>query len=278
LQDWLTKIFASIVSVKTAAISLLTCVGLVVSWQIGIRLIVNKGVPDDYAPYLLAAIIYSCSLIVVEALIKAGALKQTIARCVSLNGFKQLAKRSIPHLPKSQIELLNSLCENEQTYDIRKDDVIYLEQQKYIKRIHKVSRVSFVFEIDQTAKQLLITHLASERKTKLDDFVLKFTEDEKRFLGLFFSEEVSEGTRESGIKMEPHIFRAGEHMAQNKLLDHFSRTSKILNKESFRLMPDTAGHLKDAIFNNEPKRSELHLNSDFIIASYSSGGGAIGNR
>lgn len=257
---------------------MLTCVGLVLFWQIGTRFIVNKGMPVDYASFLLIVIIYSCSHIAVEALIKAGAgigkLKQTIARLISLNDFKKLAQKSIPHLPKTQIELLSSLCDNEQTYDISRDGVIYLEQQNYIKRIHKVSSVSFIFEIDQTVKQLLITHLASERKTKLDDFVLKLTEDENRFLGLFFSEEVSEGTRESGIKMEPHIFRAGEHMAQNQLIGH----SKTSHKESFRLMPDTADHLRKAIFNNEPKRSELHLDPDFIIATYSSGGGAIGNR
>ncbi len=283
MPDWITKVFASIVSVKTAAIALFASIGLVMSWKEGFLFIKNSGVPDDYASFLLVIAIYSCSHVAVEVLMKAGAamrkllsiIKQLLVGRVSLHAFKQLVERSLPQLPKSQIELLKSLCESERTYDIRTGGVIDLEKQKYIKRIHKVSSTSFIFEINKTVKPLLIVNLALDRKTRLDDFVLKLTEDEKTFLELFFSETVTEGTSESGMRMGNSIFRAGENMAQNLLLVH---TSEASSKEIFRLIPDTADHLKNVIFNREPKRLELHLNSAFISGSGSSGGGAIGSR
>ena len=283
MPDWITKVFASIVSVKTAAIALFTIVGLAMFLKEGSLFFKNSGVPEDDAPYLLFVAIYSFSHVSVETLTKSvggirkllSIIRQLIAGRISLHAFKQLVERALPQLPKSQIELLMGLCESERTYDIRTDGVIDLEKQKYIMRIHKVSGTTFIFEINTIVKQRLVAHLALERKNKLDDVISKLTEDEKTFLELFFSETVTEGTSESGMRMGNSIFRAGENMAQNLLLVH---TSEASSKEIFRLIPDTADHLKNVIFNREPKRLELHLNSAFISGSGSSGGGAIGSR
>ena len=286
MPDWLTKIFASIVSVKTAAIALVTCVGLVLSWRIGTQLIKDNGIPEDYASFLLLVIIYSCCHVVVEASIKIWAnilkfvseIKKNKTERANQNSFKELAERLIPLLPHSQLNLLAKLNDCEQTLDISEDGVIYLEKQKYIRRIHKVSRTTFIYEINGTVKDALISHLESERTNMLSKYILKLTDDEKRFLGLFFSENISEGTCESGIKMEPNIFKAGQSLAQNKLLVNFARTSKTSNNESFRLPSDTADHLQRAAYNKKPQRTELHLDSDYIIATCASGGGAIGSR
>lgn len=286
MPDWITKIFASIVSVKTAAIALATCVGLVLSWRTGTQLIKDSGIPEDYASFLLVVVIYSCSHVVVEAIIKIWAniikfvseIKKNKTERASQDLFKELTERLIPLLPHSQLDLLAKLSDCEQTLDIKEDGVIYLEKQKYIRRIHKVSGTTFIYKINGTVKDALISHLESERTNMLRKYILKLTDDEKRFLGLFFSENISEGTRESGIIMEPNIFIAGQSLAQNKLLDNFSRTSKTSNKEPFRLPSDTADHLQRAVYNKKPKRTELHLDSDYIIASRASGGGAIGSR
>lgn len=286
MPDWLTKIFASIVSVKTAAIALVTCVGLVLSWHPGTRLIKDSGVPEDYDFFLLVVMIYSCSHLGVEAIIKiwAGIIKivskmaENKTERARQYSFKELTDRLIPLLPHPQLDLLAKLNDCEQEFDIRLDGVIYLEQQKYIRRIHKVSRNTSIYEINCTVKDSLISHLESERSNMLSNYILKLTDDEKRFVGLFFSESISEGTRESGIKMKPNIFSAGKSMVHKKMLVSLAITSKTSDKESFWLPSNTAVHLQRDIYKKKPKRTELHLDSDYIIAPCNSGGDGLGSR
>lgn len=284
LLDFLSKTLSSIVSAKTASITLIACLSIVTLWNKGVLLIKNCGVKDDYVFYLLILILYSTSHIVVVGFIKFWACiekalskrKLSINNRESLEAFRNLAKKAIPHLPASQIEILKNLSKREQTLGIGKDGTLYLEQQNYIKRLHKVSGNSFVFEINPIVMSELLNYLRPQRAVMLEEFVENITEDEKKFLTLFFSDIVSEGTRNSGRKMESNIFRSGEGMARNNLLVHFTHTSKTSNNESFRLTPDTAEILKKKVFNKKHIRNEIQLDSDFIYAAHSSGGGATG--
>ena len=265
---------------------MLTYISALKLWSKGIPLITSSGMKDEYAPFFLVGILFSISLIAVVGCIKfwgvvetlLSKIRQSADKKVRLESFRALIEKAIPHLPASQIDILKELSQCERSLVITKDGVSYLEKQHYIKRLHNVSYGLFIFEIDPVVKSELSTYLKQERAKKLEKFVENITEDEIRFLTLFYSETVSEGTRESNKMMEPNVFRSGENMAKEGILDHFLKNSKTSDNEAFRIKIDTVEILRNTVFNKDNIRDEVYLDPNFIIATYASGGGAIGKR
>jgi len=283
LTDWLSKIFSSIVSVKTAFIAVLACCGMLLTWKIGVSFIDDRDLPQNLSPLIFIILHYGVSKIIVEVVVKLWSKGSELVSIWEKNKkvkkeqdtFIVEAEKTIPLLPTEQLKLLRMLSEQEQTFDITKDGAFYLEKQKYIKKVYKVSSRVFVFEIDLAIKQIVLSHLCALREQSILNFISDLTSNERQFLSLFFSETVSEGTQESAVKMGFGVFRSGVAMSRSGYLDHFATATQTSNVESFRLLQDTAKLLTDKVFNRRPQRNELHLNANYIMGSGASGGGAV---
>jgi hypothetical protein len=187
------------------------------------------------------------------------------------------AEKTIRFLHKEQLDLLRMLSEQEQKLDIRWDGVIYLEKQKYIKKVNKISSREFIFEINLAIKEIVLSHLCSLREQSILKFISNLTRDERYFLSMFYSKTVLEGTQESSVKMKSLVFESGKSMSDRGYLVNFAKKSNTSNIESFRLLQDTAKQLTDKVFNRIPQRNELHLELKYIEGSLASGGGSRGS-
>ncbi|WP_036307230.1 hypothetical protein, partial [Methyloglobulus morosus] len=153
--SWLKDFISPNSSAKTIAIVLLTCVNLVIFWDKGEKLIASRGVQDYYASFILIVIFYSVSHLLIIILCKLFAslekiwayYKESQHKKAGLKAFRHKVRKAIPQLPTAQIEILGQLSESERTLDLVKNGALYLENQNYITRLHKVSHSSFVFEI-----------------------------------------------------------------------------------------------------------------------------------
>jgi len=280
LQDWLLKIFSTIGSFKTALISLLTGLSIVVSWQDGILLIKSNGLPDSIAPLLLVIILYSFSHLAILALYsfvdfinrRIDKLKLLRNKKENLEGFKKSVRKIIPELPPKQLHLLKLLSKKEQTLHLIGSSVRPLLEQNYIIKLHKVSRGEYIFEINPIVKTELRIYLKYKREIIIETFTNNITDLEKRFLDMFFSEAVPSGTYESKVRIDRDIYSCGSLLANKGLLDHLCNST---TKEKFKLHADLASVLATNIFNKAPVRYEIILDTNFIPGTQASGSGVI---
>jgi len=282
LLDSLLKIFAPIDSAKTAFIAISTCCGLLLTWQAGISFIEARGVPKSFSQLVLIVTIYGISYSLVEVMIEIWYIWTRLVSKFnkwkeakkSLLAFIENVSKTVPLLPREQLELLQQLSKKHQTLDISKSGVICLEQQRYIKKVHRISSATFIFEIDPLVREAVLSHMSKVREEYVQNIISNINGDERHFLSLFFVDEVPEGTQESGVLMGASVFQSGVRMANKGVLEHFATTTNI---ESFRLMADFSEQLTKIIFLQAPMRNELHLDSNHIKASGASGSGACGS-
>jgi hypothetical protein len=58
MQEWLIKVFSSIISTKTASIALITITLAIINWQAADAFIISKGVPSAFAQFFILMGVY----------------------------------------------------------------------------------------------------------------------------------------------------------------------------------------------------------------------------
>jgi len=275
------KIFSSIVSIKTALIALLTCINLVMFWSDGHKFIEGHGIDKESIFFIFIVVCYSVSHVVIICLFKIWNISEK-----SYLNFKLIQKKSqklsefnknivniIPHLPESQIKILSQLKAGEVKLNIT-IDTLYLERQSYIKQVHEVSRSSAIFEINKVVEKELSKFLSQKRKEYLENYIKDITAEEIKFLNLFFSNKITEGTRESGNYMEHNIYQSGKHLAYKNILVNSSEKLRNSYFELFRIEPEVSELLEKNIFHKKVVHNEFQLDLSFIYSANSSGSGS----
>lgn len=280
LLDWLSKIFSSIISLKTAAIASCTCIAFVFLWKVGIEFIETRGVPSDYSKPLFFICVYSSSHILIELLYKVGKffnktilrVKKSLVKYKETRKIKDKIKKSLPHLNKKQIGILDQLINSEKSYAIALPDIAFLEQQKYIFKFSKITSTNYLYKINSLVKKEAHIFIRQERKVLLKNFISNITQHEEEFLNLFFMDSVNVGTSQTEKMLDADIFVAGEGMSDKGVIIKFKTAGA--NQEKFELPIDTANLLKKVIFHKAHKRQTLSLDSNYVLAKiYTTGGG-----
>jgi hypothetical protein len=284
MPDWLSKIFSSIISIKTACIALLTCCLLILFWGEAASLIKSKSVSDEYVSLLILLVFYSFSHLSVETfslcygrfikVIKWGNNLFKI-RCRKIK-FQEEVSKVIPQLPKEQIDTLIQLIDSDKSIGMY--DVNYLEKQHFVIRKHQVDGKSSIYGINPIVKAELQKYLLEKRCKKVDFEFSTLSQNERDLFYMFFSEQVECGTAESSVCMKHELYRAAENLVNKDILVHVAKSSKNSQIEKFGLDSDVINKLESKIFNASIIRDELVLDTNFILAVQSSGGGATGSR
>lgn len=285
MPDWLSKIFSSIISLKTAAIASCTCIAFVFLWKVGIEFIETKGIPSDYSKLLFLICVYSFSHILIEILYKVGnffnkmllKFKKSYIQYKETKKLKDKIKKSLSHLNKKQIGILEQLILSERPYAIALPEIVFLEQQKYIFKFSKITNTNYLYKINDLVKKEAHIFIKQERKTLLKNFISNITQHEEEFLNLFFIDSVNIGTSQTKKMLDADVFVAGERMSDKGLIIKLKKTAGV-NQEIFELPIDTANLLKKMIFHKVHKRLQLSLDSEYVLAKiYTTVGGSTCN-
>ena len=70
MQEWILKYITAITTAKTAFILLFTVVLIVFGWNMTLPFFIEKGVPNDMAPFLLTLTSFSIAVIALDIVYK----------------------------------------------------------------------------------------------------------------------------------------------------------------------------------------------------------------
>lgn len=282
MPDWLIKLWSSITSKKTAFIALLTCLLFVFFSKVGIEFVKNKEVSEAYSTFVVIVIFYSSSHLLIEFLAFTwSSLSKGVVKICSL--YRKTKQRkffllnlelAIPQLPIEQLEILSELSNGEECYNLRQNRVFYLHSQKYIKKLHQVSAVEFVFQIDPVVKSVLDQYMKKVRQAKLERFIINIDEKQFQFLSLFFCEIIPFGTEESGNYMEHSVYSSTYELCKNNIITPLLFDNKSNNAIRYELTEDIGKILSKDIIKKPILRTIIELDKNFIYAINSYGGNA----
>lgn len=280
MPEWILKIVGEVKSTRSAFIILLFCLYLGVIWRDGYSYLIGRGIPDDFILYILVLMSVCVSYLSVEIFTKIFEIIQSKRRKTLEKNkqdneheiFVEKVEKSIPSFPNNQLSILISLLDSENTLE-EKGGVNYLAEQGYIRRLHRVSRNSSVFEISSTVADILKKYLKRKRISLIRGFIESITPEEKEFLSVFFEQEIPFGVPESEIMMVPAIYKSGVEMVGRGVL---SFNDEKFSDDSFQLPEDVSVALVSHVFDAPPVRHTVKLDPAYIISTYASGGGATG--
>jgi hypothetical protein len=282
MQNWIIKLLSFVVSKKRASTLVVTSILCVTLWKKTSEFVSKSELNADFAPYLQFLFYFCVSFLIVEVAIWLWKgfvnilklINSSMHKRYDAKAFRLKVRNTIPQLPKDQLNILVRLSIKDENLSPRKDGVSYLEEQRYINRIHTIDSLTFIFTINHEVKEEVLSFLAQRRKELLDLFIQEITDHEKDFLRLFFSDSVDQGTRESGKKMSAELYSSGQSLSYRELLNHVS--DKKHNQEIFEIGSDLAERLENLVFNEKVKRNQIELDTRHILSAINSGGGASG--
>jgi len=287
VPEWILKLVTAITSVKTALKLFVFVLFLVFFWSFTSAFMASKGLPSEYIPYILMLTAYSLSHISIELLYwlkswnksrrdkneesrlheqaQEAAKKEAQDKALA---FRREVESTLPHLEKGHLSLLESMLNDNVALHRRRDPAQHFETTGYILAIGRKSFQEHVYKLHPTVRECLVEYLAKVREQSLIEFSKDLNENQKGFLRIFFEEVIPFGVPEQEEKMPSAMFNT-----------HYSMVTKdIVNKDnnSFTLPEDTRDQLLHDGHFETCFRTVANLDNNFILATASRGGMAIG--
>lgn len=286
MTEWLSKFFLSKVTAKNAATILLCIVGLFISWPWLHHLALDRNIPPDYVFPLFVLGTLALSYLMVSATVELLQFLKAIwhKRSYRLEAleqqedFKGRVRASLPLLEVDALNLLRRLQKTDDKVDIRSKGVVWLLEEKWIRKITRMSASEFVARIDPCVKKLLGEFEASEFTKNIQKISNSLKEQHFQFLRIFWDEDIPYGTPKAGNMMPNPTYSAGHFLVDKKLI-HLARVTEAgVSEETFTLQAEAKDYLRNHIFKESPRRETVTINTKFVEASFASGGGAKGSR
>ncbi|WP_154139787.1 hypothetical protein [Photobacterium damselae] len=287
MQEWLMKIFSSIISTKTASIALITIILAITSWQAADAFIMSEGVPSTLAPFFILMGAYGLAHIIVglviyckdrfikwckdnkEASERTAKKESDIAdQKHALEVFQATARKAIPHLPSRQIEILIELHEKEhvQYHKYNKDGISNLLKLNYIYAVSLVNEKDYLFAINPDVFEVVDSYLKKQRDELLVKFCEELTDNDIEFLRIFFDEKIPFGVPETEM-MQALVWRSGKAMLRKGVLKSYDKKESQRNNTHivFQLVADTEKKLQELKGFNNSYRQEAELALNLIL-------------
>ncbi|MEZ8880511.1 hypothetical protein AB6E09_15935 [Vibrio lentus] len=289
MQEWLMKVFSSIISTKTASIALVTIILAITSWQTADAFIISKGVPSAFAQFFILMGAYGLAHIIVELVMycKCRIVKwckdnkevseQTAKRESdianqkhALATFQATARKAIPHLPSRQIEILMELHEDEhvQYHRYNKDGISNLLKLNYIYVVSLVNEKDYLFTISPDVFEVVDSYLKKQREELLAKFCEELTDNDIEFLRIFFDEKIPFGVPETEM-MQAQVWRSGEAMRYRGVLKSYDKKGSQRNNTHtvFELAADIEKKLQESRGFGSSYRQEAELALNLILVT-----------
>lgn len=293
MQEWLTKIFSSIISTKTASIALITIILAITSWQTADAFIISKGAPSTLAPFFILMGAYGLAHIIVELVMYCKGRfvkwckdnKEASERTAKkesdianqkhvLEAFQATARKAIPHLPSRQIKILMELHEKEhvQYHRHNKDGISNLIKLNYIYAVSLVNEKDYLFAISPDVFEVVDSYLKKQREELLVKFCEELTDNDIEFLRIFFDEKVPFGVPETEM-MQALVWRSGEAMLRKGILRSYDKKRSQRNNTHtvFELVADTEKKLQELKGFGNSYRQEAELAWNLILVGMNDG-------
>ncbi|EOB3570641.1 hypothetical protein ACHELH_003284 [Vibrio vulnificus] len=286
MQEWLMKVFSSIISTKTASIALITIFCAITSWQFADAFIISKGVPSTFAPFFILIGAYGLAHIIVGLVMYCKGRfvkwckdnKEASERTAKnesdkankkhvLEVFQATARNTIPHLPSRQIEILMELHEEEHVqYHRNNKDISNLLKLNYIHTVSLVNEKDYLFAISPDVFQVVDSYLKEQREQLLVKFCEELTDNDIEFLRIFFDEKIPFGVPETEM-MQALVWRSGEAMLRKGVLKrNDKKRSQGYNTHTvFELVADTEKKLQELKGFGSSYRQEAELDLSLLM-------------
>ncbi|KAE8178090.1 hypothetical protein [Photobacterium carnosum] len=283
MQEWLMKVFSSIISTKTALIALITIILAITSWQTFDAFIISKGVPSTLAPLFILICTSGLAHIIVELVMyfKGGIVKwckDTSERSAkkesdiakqkhALAVWKTAARKAIPHLPCRQIEILMKLHEEKyvQYHRYNKDGISNLIKLNYIYEVSLINENDYLFAIYPEVFEVVDSYLKKQREELLVKFCEELTDNDIEFLKIFFDEKIPFGVPDTEI-MQALVWSSGEAMITKGIIkSHYKKKKQREGNDThimLALVVDANNKLQElkGFGNSYRQEAELDLN------------------
>jgi hypothetical protein len=285
MQEWLMKFLfiKSIKSIKTALKALITIFLVITSWKIADAYILSKGVPSTYVPFFIFGAAFLLATIIVEIVMycKDGLFKyykehskQTAEKKSNianqkneLEVFQANARKTIPHLPSRQIEILMELHEKEHVlYHKDNKDISNLLKHNYIYEVSLVNEKGYLFAIYPDVLEMVDSYLKKQREYLLVKFCEELNDNDIEFLRIFFDERIPFGAPETEM-MQGLVWSSGGEMIRKGVLK--SHDVKGCQRHKMRivveLVADTEEKLQELKGFGSSYRQEAELDSSLLM-------------
>ncbi|EGR0307311.1 hypothetical protein NV115_004221 [Vibrio alginolyticus] len=282
MQEWLMKLFSSIMSLKTAFIAVVTIILAITNWQAAEAFVISKGVPSAFAQFFILMGAYGAAHIIVELGIYAktrwvnwrqetreaseqkAKRKADIAnREAELDLFKATARKAIPYLPSRHIEILMELHEEEHVpYNQFKEGIPNLLKLNYIQAVSLINKEHYLFKINPEVFEVVDSYLKKQREELLDKFCEELSDNDMEFLRIFFDKEIPFGVPNTEM-MPAAVYRGGEAMEWKGIINCTRKGQKQKNNPHvvFQLPKDVEEKLKTnkGVNSSHRNNAEIHL-------------------
>lgn len=248
----------------------------------------SRGLPSDLTPYIIVLTAYSLSHLVIEFLYwlyswnkrrrdkneelrlqkqeQETSNKEAESKALA---FRKEVESTLPHLELGQLSLLEGMLDENVPLHRRRDPALHFQNAGYILVVGKKSFQENVYELHPTVRECLTNYLAKVREQNLIEFSRDLNESQKGFLRIFFDEVIPFGVPEQEEKMPFNVYRTHFNMVTKEIISKNNSTFTLPEDSRDQLLHD--GHFETCF------RSDANLNTEYILAPDSRGGGAMGS-
>lgn len=281
MLDWIAKFFDSISSVRSAAKALGAVFLVLWLWQPVSKKFASTGFPDNYAVLFLTVGAFSASYLVLAFLefcwlsIKSK-LVSLRAKETKQSEFKRIIKKSLPHLKLPELRILRELLASDMRMDIHREGIGWLLRSRWISQVHQLSATEFIFQLNPVVRALFVDYERNQYEEMVDRTVAQLTEEQQKFLDLFWQDTLIYGTQSSQTLMPYGIYHAGDNLVVSLGLSKSISNRDGHFQEQFSLNDYVCSQLQSQVYRSPPVRHEVELDLAYVQGSGATGGGASG--
>jgi hypothetical protein len=282
MQEWILKFITAITTAKTAFILLFTVVLIVFGWNMTLPFFIEKGVPNDMAPFLLTLTSFSIAVIALDIVYKVyGAInkwrkywidtynqkreqvrQQEIAKITKYEEtrrFRNKVDLTFPYLDKPSQKLLHRLFERGNDALVwSKNPTFDLHHKGFIIHIGEASGNQRLYELAPIVREYLAPRISKKKVEDLTAFSKDLDGNSREFLRVFFDEIIPFGIPEQEKMMDALVYHSMHRMVLIKAIEQIDYIFILSSEFKEQLIRD--GHFKTCY------RIEVTLDSANILA------------